>query len=64
MDQQKKLVIASKTTFRVFADPQWKQLKQKLDAWKGSVTEVLQVIQNAKIASAQNVATAQKTTGA
>jgi translation initiation factor 3 subunit M len=43
LDQQKKLVVASKTTFRVFGDPQWKQLKEKLDAWKTSVTEVLHV---------------------
>jgi len=43
LDQQKKLVTVSKTTFRVFADPQWKLLKQKLDAWRTSVNDVLRV---------------------
>jgi len=54
IDQLKSVVLISKTTYRVFGDSQWRLLKTKLEAWKTTTTEVLQVIQNAKVA-AQNL---------
>jgi len=51
IDQLKSVVLISKTTYRVFGDSQWRLLKIKLEAWKLRTTEVLQVIQNAKVAA-------------
>ncbi|ORX62912.1 hypothetical protein DM01DRAFT_1331019 [Hesseltinella vesiculosa] len=58
LDQLNKTVIVHRSIYRVFGKEQWQQLSSRLNAWKDSLKDILQVIGNAKMISATHGATA------
>lgn len=52
LNQVSRIVIISRSIYRTFGTPQWQQLSQRLSGWKQSLTEILQVLANAKLTSA------------
>lgn len=49
INQVKKKILVNRSTYRTFTTAQWQQLSSKLDSWKQSLTDILQVIANAKL---------------
>jgi len=49
INQVKKTILVNRSTYRTFTMDQWKQLSSKLEGWKKSLTDILQVIANAKL---------------
>jgi hypothetical protein len=49
INQVKKTILVNRSTYRTFTMDQWKQLSSKLESWKNSLTDILQVIANAKL---------------
>ena len=45
MDQQSKTVTVTRCAQREFAPAQWRQLKDRLDAWSGNVAAMLKSIE-------------------
>ncbi|KAJ1569634.1 hypothetical protein HK405_012554, partial [Cladochytrium tenue] len=52
MNQLKRAVIVSRSTYRVFGEQHWSLLSAKLDGWRSNLREVLQVLSNAKLMAA------------
>ncbi|KAF9898034.1 hypothetical protein BX616_004584, partial [Lobosporangium transversale] len=52
LNQVSRVVVISRSIYRTFGQPQWQQLSQRLNGWKQSLQEILQVIANAKLTSA------------
>ncbi|KAI8061758.1 hypothetical protein BC940DRAFT_309684 [Gongronella butleri] len=52
LDQLNKTVIVHRSIYRVFGKEQWQQLSSRLNAWKDSLNDILQVVGNAKLISA------------
>lgn len=48
MDQLNSVMVANRALNRKFEMEQWKELQEKLNSWRTSVADVLQVIDNAK----------------
>ncbi|KAF9112883.1 hypothetical protein BGX27_002640 [Mortierella sp. AM989] len=51
LNQVSKVVIISRSIYRTFGTQQWQQLSQRLNGWKQSLAEILQVMANAKLTS-------------
>ncbi|GBC09284.1 hypothetical protein RclHR1_08740004 [Rhizophagus clarus] len=49
INQVKKTILVNRSTYRTFTMEQWKQLSSKLEGWKKSLVDILQVIANAKL---------------
>ncbi|RHZ89166.1 hypothetical protein Glove_18g105 [Diversispora epigaea] len=49
INQVRKTILVNRSTYRTFTREQWQQLSGKLDGWKQSLTDILQVIANAKL---------------
>ncbi|RGB31667.1 hypothetical protein C1646_626875, partial [Rhizophagus diaphanus] len=49
INQVKKTILVNRSTYRTFTMEQWKQLSTKLEGWKKSLVDILQVIANAKL---------------
>lgn len=49
INQVKKTILVNRSTYRTFTMDQWKQLSTKLEGWKKSLVDILQVIANAKL---------------
>lgn len=49
LDQLNKTVIVHRSIYRVFGKDQWRQLSERLNTWKNSLTDILAVIGNAKL---------------
>lgn len=49
INQVKKTILVNRSTYRTFTMEQWKQLSAKLEGWKKSLVDILQVIANAKL---------------
>ncbi|RIA89008.1 hypothetical protein C1645_773446 [Glomus cerebriforme] len=49
INQVKKTILVNRSTYRTFTMDQWEQLSSKLEGWKRSLTDILQVIANAKL---------------
>ncbi|KAF9356145.1 hypothetical protein BGX26_005656 [Mortierella sp. AD094] len=58
LNQVSKVVIISRSIYRTFGTAQWQQLSQRLNGWKQSLAEILQVIANAKLTTGAAVSTA------
>ncbi|KAG0252872.1 hypothetical protein BG011_006705 [Mortierella polycephala] len=58
LNQVSKVVIISRSIYRTFGTAQWQQLSQRLNGWKSSLAEILQVIANAKLTTGAAVSTA------
>lgn len=58
LNQVSKLVIISRSIYRTFGNAQWQQLSQRLNGWKQSLADILQVIANAKLTTGAAVSTA------
>ena len=56
LDQLKQVVRITRTTYRAFGAPEWSKLGARLAEWSQSVTEVLAVVRNARLISAQTTA--------
>ncbi|KAJ3193934.1 hypothetical protein HK101_003782 [Irineochytrium annulatum] len=56
MDQLRKIVVVTRSSYRVFSDKQWDQLGDKIADWRNNLKEVLQVIANAKLLAASQEA--------
>ncbi|KAI8597836.1 hypothetical protein EDD21DRAFT_384327 [Dissophora ornata] len=52
LNQVSKVVIINRSIYRTFGTQQWQQLSNRLNGWKQSLAEILQVLANAKLASA------------
>ncbi|KAF9350949.1 hypothetical protein BGX26_010932 [Mortierella sp. AD094] len=52
LNQVSRVVIISRSIYRTFGTQQWQQLSQRLNGWKQSLAEILQVLANAKLTSA------------
>ncbi|KAI9100413.1 hypothetical protein DFS34DRAFT_614520 [Phlyctochytrium arcticum] len=57
MNQLKRTVVVGRTVHRVFSEAEWKQLSEKLNAWRNNIKDVLQVIANAKLIAGSQGAT-------
>jgi len=55
MDQLRKVAVVSFCVQRVFTGSQWKQLSTKLDKWKISIQQLLQVVQQSKHSAAHQL---------
>ena len=49
INQVKKTILVNRSTYRTFTTAQWEQLSSKLEDWKKSLADILQVIANAKL---------------
>ncbi|CAG8802157.1 35305_t:CDS:2 [Gigaspora margarita] len=49
VNQVRKTILVNRSTYRTFTMNQWQQLSDKLDGWKQSLADILQVIANAKL---------------
>ncbi|CAG8478162.1 10794_t:CDS:2 [Diversispora eburnea] len=49
INQVRKTILVNRSTYRTFTKEQWQQLSSKLDGWRQSLTDILQVIANAKL---------------
>ncbi|CAG8598906.1 18557_t:CDS:2 [Dentiscutata erythropus] len=49
VNQVRKTILVNRSTYRTFTMTQWQQLSDKLDGWKQSLADILQVIANAKL---------------
>ncbi|KAF9199568.1 hypothetical protein BGZ49_010289 [Haplosporangium sp. Z 27] len=58
LNQVSKVVIINRSIYRTFGTAQWQQLSQRLNGWKQSLAEILQVIANAKLTTGAAVSTA------
>jgi len=58
LNQVSKVVIISRSIYRTFGTAQWQQLSQRLNGWKQSLADILQVIANAKLTTGAAVSTA------
>ncbi|KAF9111979.1 hypothetical protein BGX27_004160 [Mortierella sp. AM989] len=58
LNQVSKVVVISRSIYRTFGNAQWQQLSQRLNGWKQSLAEILQVIANAKLTTGAAVSTA------
>jgi translation initiation factor 3 subunit M len=58
LNQVSKTVIINRSIYRTFGNAQWQQLSQRLNGWKQSLTDILQVIANAKLTTGAAVNTA------
>ncbi|KAG0365882.1 hypothetical protein BC939DRAFT_520168 [Gamsiella multidivaricata] len=52
LNQVSRTVTINRSIYRTFGTQQWQQLSQRLNGWKQSLAEILQVIANAKLTSA------------
>ncbi|KAI1321041.1 hypothetical protein EDD11_008622 [Mortierella claussenii] len=52
LNQVSRVVIINRSIYRTFGTQQWQQLSQRLNGWKQSLQEILQVLANAKLTSA------------
>lgn len=48
LSQQKQEFLIHRSTYRVFGDNQWREVASRLETWKGSLRNVLQVIRSQK----------------
>ncbi|KAF9105687.1 hypothetical protein BGX29_011653 [Mortierella sp. GBA35] len=64
LNQVSKSVIVSRSIYRTFGTAQWQQLSQRLNGWKQSLADILQVIANAKLTTGAAVSTAVITSNA
>ncbi|KAL1916774.1 uncharacterized protein VTP21DRAFT_5478 [Calcarisporiella thermophila] len=55
LNQVAKTVVINRSMFRAFGKEQWQLLSSRLDGWRRSLSDVLQVIGNAKLIAQQNV---------
>ncbi|KAF9935228.1 hypothetical protein FBU30_006313 [Linnemannia zychae] len=58
LNQVSKSVIISRSIYRTFGTAQWQQLSHRLNGWKQSLADILQVIANAKLTTSAAVSTA------
>ncbi|KAG0197479.1 hypothetical protein BGX28_009050 [Mortierella sp. GBA30] len=58
LNQVSKTVIINRSIYRTFGTAQWQQLSQRLNGWKQSLADILQVIANAKLTTGAAVSTA------
>ncbi|KAF9966706.1 hypothetical protein BGZ70_001541 [Mortierella alpina] len=58
LNQVSKVVIISRSIYRTFGNAQWQQLSLRLNGWKQSLADILQVIANAKLTTGAAVSTA------
>ncbi|KAF9138409.1 hypothetical protein BGX30_009193 [Mortierella sp. GBA39] len=58
LNQVSKTVIINRSIYRTFGNAQWQQLSQRLNGWKQSLADILQVIANAKLTTGAAVSTA------
>jgi translation initiation factor 3 subunit M len=57
LNQLDQTIIVTRYTSRVFTNKQWELLKNRLDTWKSNLSDLKQVVTNAKfIAQTQDVA--------
>ncbi|CAG8719918.1 15539_t:CDS:2, partial [Acaulospora morrowiae] len=49
VNQVRKTILVNRSTYRTFTMEQWQQLSDKLEGWRQSLTDILQVIANAKL---------------
>ncbi|KAI8603129.1 hypothetical protein EDD21DRAFT_370018 [Dissophora ornata] len=64
LNQVSKVVVISRSIYRTFGTAQWQQLSHRLNGWKQSLSEILQVIANAKLTTGAAVSTAVITSNA
>ncbi|CAI5487466.1 unnamed protein product [Closterium sp. Naga37s-1] len=50
MDQQRRVVVVTRSTQRVFGLPQWLELRNRLAMWKENISNVSRVAQSARLA--------------
>lgn len=62
LNQVSKVVVVNRSIYRTFGTAQWQQLSQRLNGWKQSLAEILQVVANAKLTTGAAVSTAVITT--
>ena len=48
LSQQKQEFLIHRSTYRVFGDNQWREVANRLETWRASLTNVLQVIRSQK----------------
>ncbi|KAG0040899.1 hypothetical protein BGZ82_006772 [Podila clonocystis] len=58
LNQVSKVVVVNRSIYRTFGTAQWQQLSQRLNGWKQSLAEILQVVANAKLTTGAAVSTA------
>ncbi|KAG0044602.1 hypothetical protein BGZ83_010176 [Gryganskiella cystojenkinii] len=58
LNQVSKVVVINRSIYRTFGSAQWQQLSQRLNGWKQSLADILQVIANAKLTTGAAVNTA------
>ncbi|KAF9423626.1 hypothetical protein BGZ94_008221 [Podila epigama] len=58
LNQLSKVVVVNRSIYRTFGTAQWQQLSQRLNGWKQSLTDILQVVANAKLTTGAAVSTA------
>ncbi|KAG0341938.1 hypothetical protein BG004_005846 [Podila humilis] len=58
LNQVSKMVVVNRSIYRTFGTAQWQQLSQRLNGWKQSLAEILQVVANAKLTTGAAVSTA------
>ncbi|KAF9312682.1 hypothetical protein BG000_002575 [Podila horticola] len=58
LNQVSKVVVVNRSIYRTFGNAQWQQLSQRLNGWKQSLAEILQVVANAKLTTGAAVSTA------
>ena len=51
LSQKKQIFLVHRTTYRVFAEKQWREVATRVDTWKESLRNVLQVIKREKAAA-------------
>jgi translation initiation factor 3 subunit M len=49
INQLHKVIFINRSTYRTFTTTEWGKLTDKLEGWKGSLADILQVIANAKL---------------
>ncbi|KAI9359951.1 hypothetical protein DFJ73DRAFT_92117 [Zopfochytrium polystomum] len=63
LNQIKKAVVVTRSTYRVFTKEEWATLGNRLEEWKTNLKEVLQVLANAKLMGASEAAAVIETSG-
>jgi len=48
LNQPSKTLVVIRSTTRTFGKPEWDQVAQRLQVWKGALQEVLQVVESAQ----------------
>jgi hypothetical protein len=48
LNQPAKTLVVIRSTTRTFGKPEWEQVAQRLQVWKGALQEVLQVVESAQ----------------